>query len=1467
MADQSSLFSEGELDSWTRDLATVESALKAAKLALTVMLEGPSDRRTTSEDLLTAIVRAMKRVLESCIFNVLAASRKDADTSLFAYATDHRPEISTVLRLCTSLEDLLAQTIRKVTLPDSALYDVEFLALALLVHPNSDSEKDSVLGIQQFERLRRAAMDVVTTIFAFRPDHQKQILDEILNSLEKLPDKGSNTRQFKSVQVEPIMTVSAIFMQFVQVAATHTQDQRTKVTSDPGEDDSSAEDESDSDSDENRRHARKKKSSKINASAEATTDRLMNNAKLVAQTIATTITERAKNVTKSGDKPFRNLLDMFVDDFCKVLGSPEWPAADLLLVPLFHLMCKYRNDSSNRNMALSILGTMGGGILDFKKRTRQLRRDIDVSQSDLSAKLYRLTEEILEDDAPTIKRSDVIALKDPYRMVLESLPDYLKVTDDLEDLHLLSVRGCYVSCWLDFISQVISQDKEAAEDPDIIELQKKVRSMALEPKWTSQEYKYQTVSESQSRLAAGATTVKNRFCRYFPTIVSVMFEQVRVGGAQQKTSAIRNIDSFLTKDPHAISDGHVNALVRNLGDNSPSVRATVLSLISKCWKSNPAIGRLCLPSVLQMTRDTHNEPKKRAINLLKSFYTKSESLEAKVQIVTALLPASQDHESTVADMARQALEEVWLKVLDIKVHGDENLRKLQRMERVSLIVQTVQRAQRLGSTDSMQAFEKFFYKALAKGAPNATVNFQICKNLVADLVEGVISPDSMAEDYAQNSVLQTLSIFARVNPGMFTLDQIQRLKLYIIDPKTAEDIEILSSTVTVFRFVIPHLSNIPTQFADDVWRLLGVAISKLAQAAASGTILGKNTLLGVGHCMWIIRGVATNGLAKLLAIVGSSLVQLLQAVAMASDPPTQEAQKKRIMSWLTIIGTFGKVCDWTEYVTQFHNSVANSARKIVASKPAAEKQLKTLLNPSGMAPSLILLETVRAFTKQSWVLDIRESAMCAVCEVCQGCPDLFRRADVDTTFKVVFKNDINSLKQIVLTQFHEYFVKKEQQSQKEGPIEQDSAAPDDAKNGISRMGTTFEASPDQVNVSYLARSFLQAIVDIALQNDNELALVATKTIVSVSRQGLVHPKEVGPVLIAIGSSPNPQLSEVVASEHNAIHAKHESNFHNEYMDAIKMAFEYQRDVFHDPHGMTKPPDCKPKIAHVFNIMKDGSRKTVKTFISNLLGKVDFKLSELVEPTASLNELLYTRFCLENLALFDVAKMEDVSLIITALESIVLKNTGPSVGVAIETEMPKQAPAPQQLPLDAAGSFLAPDTAMQDAMRDDHVSVSDDRLMQITRACMMLQMMWETRCFIRKAYNIKVPRISKTALQNTASRNNLIKGADLWEKFAHIFNAVETRRSMIDHCYEFAELLEVDKDFAIDEDEGEDEEGEGYTTPQEDEDQGVLVPTSGRGRKRKSSASLTNTPKKARGKLAGSKNKKRSSKTPEWDDGD
>ncbi|KAF1972182.1 sister chromatid cohesion protein-like protein Mis4 [Bimuria novae-zelandiae CBS 107.79] len=1464
-SDQSSLFSDGEFSSWDSDIRTVDSGLKSARLALTTMLEGPSDRRTSSEDLLTTIVQVVKRVLDSCIFPVLEASRGAADSDLFAYASNHRDEITAILRLCSSVQDLLAKTVRKITLPDSALNAVEFLALSLFVHPNSPSEKESILGIQKFEALRLASMRVLTNIFGSRPDHQTYIVNEILRNLDKLPDKGPNTRLFKSVREEPIMTVSAIFMQFVQVAATNTSNHNSKSTSAPKEEDSEDEDKSESEYDSDRKPARKAKVPKNTASEEEATRRLMDNARQIAQRIANTLTERALNVTKSGDKPYRNLLDMFVDDFCKVLGSPEWPAANLLLFPLFTQMTKYLADTSNRNMALSILGTMGSGIIDFKKRIRLLKRDLDISQSELSSKLQQLTEDMLEGYDVRLRKNDLLALRDPNRVVIKSLPDYLGVNDDTEDLRLLSVRGCNISCWLDSITQAMEikdddDDNDVSNDRVIAELRREVRSMALEPKWACREYKFQNISPTETRLAAAITTWKSQFCQYYPGIVNIMFKQIRDGGAQQKNSAIKNIESFLGKDPHAVAEKHVNVLVEKLRDASPLVRAAVLSLISKCLASNPALERLCLQPVLLMTTDSNNEPKKRAINLLKTIYTRSESLDVKTQIVAALLPASQDLEKPVSDPARQALEEVWLKVLDPHTNADESRLRLQRVERVSLVVQTVRKINKLPT--SMQAFEAFFSQALSKSAPNASINFRICKDLVADLVEGVISPDSIGAEYTQDSGLQTLSIFARVSPTMFTLDHIQRLKLYIIDPKTADDIEILRSTVTIYRFVIPCLSDLPTKFADDVWKLLSEAIAKLARSAANGNITGKNTLVGVVNCLWIMRHVATNGVAKLLALVGSILVQLLQVFAPSDDTSAQEAQKTRITSWLGIIGTFGKVGAWDEHADQFRSSVANSARKVLLKKPAAEQQLKGLLSPTGStapsSPSLILLNVVRPFSKQPWNLSIRETALGAVGDVCQGSPPLFRRSDVETTFKLVFKNEIPSLKQIALTQFCDFLAVAE------GLSDVTTSDENAASAGKRLDQPTLETHGSHAIAIHLAGQFLQEISDVALQNDNELALVATRALVSINRQGLLHPVPVGLALIALGSSLNPQISSMAGNEHTSIHAKHESMFENEYAVAIKMAFRYQQDVFHDPHGMTKPPDCKPKVAYMFNVMKS-SRKSQKKFLDNFCKLIDFKFSEFVDSTASSEALLFTRFCLENLALFDVQKVEDVSILITALEDIVLKNAGPSVGVAIETEMPKKnmsALQSAQLMQDASTDLDEPDENMQ----DDHVSITDERLEQITHACMILQLMWEARSFIRKAYNVKTDRILPKKFSDNAVRNNLIKGADLWEKFAQVFTALETRSSMIAQCYEFAELLEVDRDFQINGEEGEDEDGEGYATPAEDEGEGMAVPTSGRNRKRKSSATLANTPKKARGRPAGSK-KKRNSKTPDGDDWD
>jgi cohesin loading factor subunit SCC2 len=151
--------------------------------------------------------------------------------------------------------------------------------------------------------------------------------------------------------------------------------------------------------------------------------------------------------------------------------------------------------------------------------------------------------------------------------------------------------------------------------------------------------------------------------------------------------------------------------------------------------------------------------------------------------------------------------------------------------------------------------------------------------------------------------------------------------------------------------------------------------------------------------------------------------------------------------------------------------------------------------------------------------------------------------------------------------------------------------------------------------------------------------------------------------------------------------------------------------------------------------------------------------------------------------------------------------------------------------------------------------------------MILQMVWETRTFVRRCYNLHkfAGRIPQKEYAKPAQRNNFISGKELWERLTPIMKALDSRETMVKQCYDFADLLEVDREAKVDEDDIVMEAG--YETPPEDVDAAreASVPTSGRGRKRKGSAALTNTPKKPRGRPAAGKNKKRASKTPDGDD--
>jgi cohesin loading factor subunit SCC2 len=436
---------------WSDSIEAAKVALKAAKMILDTMIEGRDDYRMRREEIIDIVIDLIKFIKDACIVPVVQARRSGSTEELFITATGQKKELQTVLRVCGSVISRFAMLIGKYNLSDRALNGMEYLALELVMEQNSDSEKDSIFTIQKFELFRQKAVDVLAEIFARHAGQQTSIVNGILSNLEKLPDKKASARQFKSAREAPIMTISALFMRFVQVAATNREAQAERTVARHLED---ASEEEASDYDPGTTASKSKKRDNAPAQVAKT---LVLRAKTIAQTIAGFLVDRASNVAKTSDKPFRNLLDLFIDDFCNVLGSPEWPGAEILLEQILVRMQALllvdqpaKTSVNDKDMALSIMARIGCGILDFRHRLRKLKREkLDVSQSDISSKLDRLVEEAMDENVKEgVYDMDLLAFDGPYRMVIESLPDYLDLHSSQDDARLQSVSGCHVTLWL-----------------------------------------------------------------------------------------------------------------------------------------------------------------------------------------------------------------------------------------------------------------------------------------------------------------------------------------------------------------------------------------------------------------------------------------------------------------------------------------------------------------------------------------------------------------------------------------------------------------------------------------------------------------------------------------------------------------------------------------------------------------------------------------------------------------------------------------------------------------------------------------------------------------------------------------------------------------------------------------------------------------------------------------------------------
>ncbi|KAG8527487.1 uncharacterized protein KY384_007639 [Bacidia gigantensis] len=1432
-------------ESWVERLETANLSLRSARTILRTMTGAREEKQVYSEDLLLAIVKMIQKITDGCVIPVVE-TRNSSDGNLFEHLSTHKKPLSHILHEANKVLILIARILSKQEMAEMIMTAVEFFAIRLMFVENASSEKESALGIQKYETLRRTAMDMIAIIFSRYPSQRTFLFDEILTSLQRLPTGRQAARQFRLKDGRPIQLVTALIIQLVQTSSTVAKSPRpvqtkTTATMKNGTSGEASEKESESTSESD-------SSDTSEGSSKATSESLRKlrhkamplcaAAAKSAQHVVGYLMQRAQTSSKSGDEPHRQLLDIFVEDLLLVLGLSDWPGAELLLRAVcaraIHILDTPKSLAPAKNMALELLGTMGSAISDLVAHTRTAVQSLENHDSKFSGYLTQMFEDYTEG---SLEPSELLLWNGPYHAVVEQ---YEQAPSD--DLQAMSAQSYYLAQWAKAVCTVSPQ-----ASPAVDKLATRHYAMLSGEEWVTSE-DVQSVSAGQSQVAYALTILNMDFCRHFDYMLKLLIDSVTSEQTTVRSRGLRSVTQMLEKDPSILDRARnvKNVILKCATDTSPMVRDAALALISKCIALKPALEVEFLNHVLRLSNDSAVGVRKRSMKLLRDIYLRNASSDIKAAISDSLLQRAQDNDPGVVDLARQTFEEVWIapfwSVSDSVKPDAETEIALRRQ--ILLIIKTASR-----NPNVPPVLVLILKQLLSSDSKNATANAKVCTILVRSAFDLMIDSAQSADTPEQRHILETITIFAKANPRLFDSDQLQILQPYIGNLNSLNDLNIFRPVVVIFRFVLPVLSSVEQGMLESIQTSLLKGVSRLSKAELSE----------VAECLWAING-SLKRPDPLIKLIASVIKNLRQFATINFSDNTQKDNMLRVKKYIQIAGFFGKHCDFEAYRGAFQTLLPGFKEDSVAS---------------------LIVQSLSPFTTASQPLNLQALAYDSVGLICQSWPYQFTKPSVSKAFASVLQRGQPELQEIVLSNFRDFFTGVEHQSVSKP---EDDATSEDAS--APKLGSSMTANERDSASALISQHFLKDILGIALASQDLSALTASEVIASINRQGLAHPKESGPALVALGTSSNAAIAQVAFEEHRILHTQHESMFEREYMRAIYEAFRYQKDVVKDPLGFSTQP-LTAKLAGMWDIIKTSKAKYQKKFLSNYCAKIDFDLerldmSEDISPT-----LQFARFLLENLAFFDYSRLDELLHALACMERIV-GGTGSAVAHHISTEVfhivvesAQDTDARSQNQAGLANGEISEyqaNSQPQLSSQGTKEPVDPARLKKLTSAAVILASLWEARTYLRRLYgqsanqqrreNGKSKGTTKD-LSKAPTRIQGVSGEKLVSTIAEKVASLNSEEAMIRACEEFVELMSVDNEVKVSA-ESEGSLGDRPETPGLDDDEDDKdTPMSGASRslKRKGSGSATNTPSKRRGRPPLNRRKSSSRKSVDGDDAD
>ncbi|KAG8599041.1 hypothetical protein GDO81_002856 [Engystomops pustulosus] len=894
--------------------------------------------------------------------------------------------------------------------------------------------------------------------------------------------------------------------------------------------------------------------------------------------------------SKQGEEDYRPLFENFVQDLLSTVNKPEWPAAELLLSLLGRLLVhQFSNKSTEmalRVASLDYLGTVAA----------RLRKDAVTSKMDQGS-IDRILKQAPEGE-------------DEIQRLQKALLDYLEENTET-DPSLVFSRKFYIAQWFrdttmetekamktqkDEDSEGAHHTKEVESTGEIMQRAEKrkkfLRSIikTAPSQFSTLKSSSDTVDYDDACLIVRYLASMRPFAQSFDIYLTQILRVLGENAIAVRTKAMKCLSEVVAVDPSILARLDMQRGVHGrLMDNSTSVREAAVELLGRFVLCRPQLAEQYYEMLVERILDTGISVRKRVIKILRDICLEQPTFPKITEMCVKMIRRVNDEEG-IKKLVNETFQKLWFSPTPDKD-------KVAMTRKILNITDVVAACRDTGYDwfeqllqNLLKAEEDASYKPVKKA----------CTQLVDNLVEHILKYEESMADSDNKGVnsgrlvacITTLFLFSKIRPQLMVKHAMTMQPYLTTKCSNQNDFMVICNVAKILELVVPLMEHPSETFLATIEEDLMKLIIKYGMTVVQHCV----------SCLGAVVNKVTQNYKFVWACFNRYYGALIKLKTEHQEDPNSTVLTTNKPALLRSLFTVGALCRHFDFDQE---DFKGSSKVNIKDK---------------------VLELLLYFTKHSDE-EVQTKAIIGLGFSFIQHPILMFEVEVKNLYNNILSDKSSSvnLKIQVLKNLQTYLQEEDTRMQqadrdwKKVSKQEDLKEMGDISSGMS---------------SSIMQLYLKQVLESFFHKQSSVRHFALNVIALTLNQGLIHPVQCVPYLIAMGTDPEPSMRNKADQQLVEIDKKYTGFIHMKAVAGIKMSYLVQQAIISDAkrmvRGFRQDESSSALCSHLYSLIR-GNRQHRRAFLIALLNLFD---------DAAKTEVTMLLYIADNLACFPYQTQEE-----------------------------------------------------------------------------------------------------------------------------------------------------------------------------------------------------------------------------------